>query len=517
MSAELSARDAYRKAAVAGLAGTAAATIATALLHTFWRAVPFPPVTIAQILIRTTPGGFDSFFIDRLGHWAQRLAVLGTSVAFALSGAALGLVMVRLRARLGGSGRAGAVALLPLWLASFALYPSTPQYVTRWPFALITLPVWLAAGAYGGRVFDRLTSERASVTPDASRRVAVKAIGFGGIGVLVGLANLGELIFRRPDPGRESFHSPRLAKARRPTPAAGDAAFSDVPGLTKDVTSTAAHYVVDEEIIDPDIDPETWRLSVGGLVDHPLSLTYDELRAYPVVERYQTLECISNQVGGHLISTAKWIGVPLHLLLEDAGVRPEAVEVVFRASGGYSDSHALDVALDDSTLIAIGMNGHVLPRAHGFPARLLTVGTYGMKNPKWLTEIEVVDAPYQGFWEQRGWTKAAIVKTGSRIDVPKGGAGDGDEVTVGGYAFAGARGISQVEVSTDGGETWHPAQLKTALSDFTWRLWLYRFTPPSPDGGSILARAYDGDGKAQSQVVMDPYPNGSSGYDSVSL
>ena len=502
-----------RKAAAAGLAGTAAATILTAILHTFWRSVPFPPVAIAQILIRAPSGGFDSFFIERLGHWAQRLAVIGTSLAFAASGAALGTLLPRVRARLAGSSHlAGAAILLPLWALSIALYPTTPQFLTRGPFALATFPLWLAAGAYAGRVFDRLTAERELVRTDASRRVAVKAIGFGGLGVLVGLANLGDLFFRRPDPGKKLFRG-QVMRARRPSPAPADADFANVPGLTKEVTSTAAHYVVDEEIIDPDIDPDTWRLSVAGLVESPLSLTYDELRAYPAVERYQTLECISNKVGGHLISTAKWIGVPLHLILEDAGVKPGAVEVVFRASGGYSDSHSLEVSMDESTLIAVGMNGHVLPRAHGFPARLLTVGTYGMKNPKWLTEIEVVDEPYLGFWEQRGWTKAAIVKTGSRIDIPRDGA-SGETVTIGGYAFAGARGISKVEVSVDDGDTWNAATLKTPLSDYTWTLWLYEWSPDGTKRGPIVARAFDGAGRPQPPTVLDPFPNGSSGYPS---
>ena len=153
----------------------------------------------------------------------------------------------------------------------------------------------------------------------------------------------------------------------------------------------------------------------------PLRLTYDQLLSLPVVERYQTLECISNTVGGDLISTARWEGIPLPLVLERAGVGPEAVEVVFRCAGGYSDSLSMAQAMDERTLLAVGMNGRVLPRAHGFPVRVLTVGTYGMKNPKWVTDIEVVDAPYQGFWEQRGWSKLAMVKTGSRVDTPADG------------------------------------------------------------------------------------------------
>src|SRR5207302_7163972 len=153
-------------------------------------------------------------------------------------------------------------------------------------------------------------------------------------------------------------------------------------------------------------------------------------------DRYQTLECVSNHVGGNLMSNAKWIGVPLPEILDRAGVdTSRAVEVVFRAAGGYSDSLSIDQAMDHSTLIAIGMNGHVLPRAHGFPARLLSVGTYGMKNPKWLESIEVVDRPYQGFWERRGWSKTAVVNTMSRIDTPKSGAQIGGPIEVGGIAF----------------------------------------------------------------------------------
>src|SRR5205823_8666269 len=119
--------------------------------------------------------------------------------------------------------------------------------------------------------------------------------------------------------------------------------------------------------------------------------------------------------------------------------------------------------------------------AHGFPARLLSIGTYGMKNPKWLGSIEVVDRPYQGFWDQRGWTKPAIVHTGSRIDVPTNGAVVGKEVTVAGVAFAGERGVKRVDVSTDDGRTWNPAELKTALGKYTWRLWRYPWMPLRPE------------------------------------
>jgi len=237
----------------------------------------------------------------------------------------------------------------------------------------------------------------------------------------------------------------------------------------------------------------------------------------PAVERYQTLQCVSNQIGGKLISTAKWVGVPLPVILNKASIDPSAVEVVFKASGGYSDSLPIEHAMDETTLIAIGMNDHVLPRAHGFPARLLSLGTYGFKNPKWLTGIEVVDKPYRGFWETRGWDKPGAVKTMSRFDIPRNKAAVTAPVTIGGIAFAGDSGISKVEVSTDGGASWQPAQLKTALSPYTWRLRIFRWEPAPGDDETILVRAYDGTGRAQTAEEADPFPSGASGYDSISV
>jgi DMSO/TMAO reductase YedYZ molybdopterin-dependent catalytic subunit len=278
------------------------------------------------------------------------------------------------------------------------------------------------------------------------------------------------------------------------------------------ITSNDDFYVVDEELVDPDVDPNTWRLSIVGTVDAPFEATRDELLAMPLVERYATLECISNPIGGDLISTAKWTGVPLGHLLQRAGVRDGAVEVVFRAVGGYSDSISLDDALRPVTMIVVGMNGNVLPREHGFPARLLAPGYYGMKQPKWLESIEVVDRPYTGYWERRGWVKAAIVQTGSRIDAVQ----EGQNLwLVAGVAFAGDRAIDRVECSFDGGSTWRDAELERALSDLTWRRW--KLPVPAGTSGDVLVRATDGDGQVQTSAVAPPHPSGATGYDRVTL
>jgi hypothetical protein len=178
----------------------------------------------------------------------------------------------------------------------------------------------------------------------------------------------------------------------------------------------------------------------------------------------------------------------------------------------------MDAAMDPTTLIVVGLNRQAIPIEHGFPARVLAVGTYGMKNPKWLTDIQVVKQPYQGFWERRGWSTQATVRTNSRIDVPSPGTRSSDVRTIAGVAFAGARGISKVEVSLDEGSTWHAATLKTALSPYTWRLW--RFDPPAAQlsgARSATVRAYDGTGAAQPSRPEDPFPNGSAGYHTIAL
>ena len=225
----------------------------------------------------------------------------------------------------------------------------------------------------------------------------------------------------------------------------------------------------------------------------------------------------SPRIGGHLISTAKWTGVRLSDLLERAGVRPGALEVVSTSVDGFADSVPYGDATGPETIVAYGMNGMKLPRAHGFPARILVPGYYGMKQPKWLGSIEVIDRPFQGYWEQRGWIKEAVVKTMSRIDTPKSHSDVDGSLTVAGIAFAGDRGISRVEVSVDGGKSFADATLKTALSELTWRQWRFSFRPPAGSSTRILVRATDGRGATQTSEVTPPEYSGATGWHGVDV
>lgn len=268
----------------------------------------------------------------------------------------------------------------------------------------------------------------------------------------------------------------------------------------------------------PTIRLNDWSLSIKGLVDHPLTLTYDQLIARPAVSQIVTLECVGNTLAGEFISTAEWGGTPLNWLLAGTGLQPDGYDVVFRAADAYTDSIRLDRAMAGDVLIAHHMNGVPLPQGHGFPARIIVPGHYGMKSVQWLTEIEVVAEDYKGYYARKGWTETAIVKTMSRIDLP----GHGSMITgrqhrVEGLAFAGTRGIQQVEISTDGGERWMPAALDAPLSPSSWRFWRYEWTVLRPGRHTLLVRATDGTGKVQTSVEQDPAPDGATGLHEVTV
>jgi DMSO/TMAO reductase YedYZ molybdopterin-dependent catalytic subunit len=302
-----------------------------------------------------------------------------------------------------------------------------------------------------------------------------------------------------------------------PTPNYG--AIQPVKFLSPEVTTNDQYYVVSKNLYaDPTVSADGWRLVVYGQVEHVFSLTYQELLAQPMQTQYESMMCVSNEVGGSYMSNALWEGVPLKDLLQRAGVKPGATKVVFYADDDYSDSIHLAKALEPTTLLAVHMNGAALPQEHGFPARMLVPGIYGMKHVKWITRIEVVNTNFQGYWQQRGWSDDAPVRLTSRIDTPL----DGSNVTanrvtyIAGVAFSGNKGISEVDVSTDMGNSWQRATLKKPLSGLTWVLWELPWKPAS---GSyiVTVRAIDLEGNVQDPNEEPPLPNGSSGYHSITV
>jgi DMSO/TMAO reductase YedYZ molybdopterin-dependent catalytic subunit len=286
---------------------------------------------------------------------------------------------------------------------------------------------------------------------------------------------------------------------------------------TKPITPNDEFYVTSYRS-PPTIRLHQWSLSLKGLVERPITLTYEQLVEKATVSRVVTLECVGNTIGGEFISTAEWTGVPLRSLLEESGVSEEAYDVVLRAADGFTDSIRVDRAMLGDVIIAHRMNGVPLPEGHGFPARAIVPGHYGMKSVQWLTEIEVVAHDYKGYYPQKGWTEDAIVRTMSRIDMPgHGNTVRGLHQKIEGIAFAGLRGVRLVEISTDGGNGWTPANLAAPLSPYTWVFWSYDWSVPAPGRYTLLVRATDGTSSLQTSTEQDPSPDGASGLHEITI
>lgn len=263
------------------------------------------------------------------------------------------------------------------------------------------------------------------------------------------------------------------------------------------ITDNATFYSVTKNLADPRIDDAAvWQLEIGGDVAHPMTLSFDDLKALPAVDETATLACIGNLVGGGLISTAAWHGVPLQSLIEMAKPAPGVKEVLFTASDGYTNTIEYDKVAAEGVIVAYGMNGEPLPRKHGYPARIITPGRYGEKHVKWVTRITVQRGHTKGFYESQGWDGPAVVKTLSRIDFPVKGdtIAPGQPITMRGIAFGGLRGVSKVEVTTDGGATWQGATITAKPSPQSWTLWEFPWTPPKSGGYKLGVRCYEGNG-----------------------
>lgn len=257
---------------------------------------------------------------------------------------------------------------------------------------------------------------------------------------------------------------------------------------------------------------DPWRLTIKGKVDHPLTLDYRQILARPSVKRIITMNCIGNPVGGRAIGNAEWQGIPLKDLLAEADPHFFSNTLILRAEDGYYESIPLRKAKHPGAMLAYKMNGKPLTLNHGFPLRLLIPGLYGIKQMKWIVEIEVADHRPKGYWHKRGWSKQAKVKIISRIDLPENNEVLRSRQTViRGIAFAGDRGIQYVQVSIDGEKTWSLAQLEKPLSPYSWVFWKFPCIFHRPGRTRIAVRAADQYSGLQKDDLRDPFPSGTSG------
>jgi len=291
--------------------------------------------------------------------------------------------------------------------------------------------------------------------------------------------------------------------------------------MAKEITPNNEFYITTYSDKVPDIDYQKFRLRIEGLIKNPYVLTMKDLEKIKDKTEFVTLECIGNSVGGDAISNALWDGVTLKQVLDKAAPKEGIVKAAFYAEDGYSDSIPYMLARSDDVFLAFRMNGEPLPKQHGFPLRVIVPGIYGMKNVKWISRIELVNYNFKGYWEKRGWSDEAIIPIKSQILMPMGGKKiPVGNYVIGGIAFAGRYGISRVQISLDNKKTWHEAEMKKPLSQWSWILWRYDWAPSKEGDYTITVRGIDRSGKIQEspslfRKILGTFPDGAKGLHSV--
>jgi DMSO/TMAO reductase YedYZ molybdopterin-dependent catalytic subunit len=381
--------------------------------------------------------------------------------------------------------------------------------------------VFLAWGLAINWVHNDLIALKAKPSNDVTRidrRSFLVRIGGAAATITVVGAGLGSLL-SRTDSTTTSAVSGSSPDAPANLPNA-DAVVQPVPGTRAEFTPVSEHYRIDISSRPPVIEEADYTLPVFGLVDNPLELTLDTLRtSYEPTTQYLTLACISNRIAGDLISTQKWTGVSMQTLLAEANLQADARYLRIFGADGFDETVDIELIMqDERIMLTYAWDDEPLPQRNGFPLRIYIPNRYGMKQPKWITEIEVVGEYEDGYWVRRGWDKEALMVATSVIDTVAVDAAFADDsgqtiVPIGGIAHAGARSISKVEVRVDEGE-WVQAQLRDPLSDKTWVLWRYDW-PFTPGNHTFAVRCVDGEGDPQIETSRGTRPSGATGIHSV--
>ncbi len=458
---------------------------------------------VATGVIDAVPKSVKDFAIEVFGTYDKLALGIGIVVVSLLIGYALGPRMIEKR--------------LVAWLVFGAFGITGAALAARSPQADLA-PALLAgasAAVFGLLALAFLARPR-EATDEGRRLFLVSAGSLVTLAILAAwggslLADRTRRIFAR----REDVILPEAVEL------AGVPSGSslEVSGISPLVTPNDEFYRIDTvPFTVPSVDLDTWTVRIHGMVSREVEFTYADLAGMDMVERHVTLTCVSNEVGGELIGTAKWLGVPLATLLDVAGVDPGAEQIIGRSVDGFTVGFPVDAAFDGrEALVAIGMNGEPLPFDHGFPARLVVAGLYGyVSATKWLSEIELTTwEAFDAYWIPRGWAKEAPIKTQSRIDVPR----RGSRITAGPQAIAGVawapnRGISAVEVEVDG--EWFDAELAVSLSEDTWRQWRL-VHDLAPGSHTIRVRATDSTGTVQDQAIRPPAPDGATGFHTITV
>jgi DMSO/TMAO reductase YedYZ molybdopterin-dependent catalytic subunit len=523
--------------------------------------LPFPPEGIFQLLISPVPGSIQSVAVENLGEYAKYSAFTSASVGYVLLYGVIGMLAGYAANHFNPGKQAlkfvfalSAPSIIALWLENLvASSVSALSTVSGWISAAALI---LLANAGYSTILVKYSTAPLQVptptphpitsttarTPTQRRGFLAKAAVLAAAAVAaVFAAKVGLSIFsgqpvvgsNTPIPvNPQTVTASTTTQTLTPLPSQSVTSTANLPAifmdprigdlLNSEVTDTRIFYRVDIDPLPPQLDFGQWALNIHGKVSNPLTINKTSLLNMPAVDEYSTFECVSNTINppAALISNGKWTGVQMSSLLNQAGPTPDAKYVIFRSADGYSVGIPLDRAMHPQSLLAYRLNDNDLPTGHGFPVRAVIPGLYGMMSAKWVTDIEVTDQVYLGYWQERGWSNDAVIKTTSIVYYPttqNSQAQVNQTLPIAGIAFAGDRGISKVEVSVDGGQTWNEAYLKPPLSPYSWVLWAYPWTPTQSGNYNLTVRATDGTGQLQVQAATNPYPNGATGYNQLQV
>jgi DMSO/TMAO reductase YedYZ molybdopterin-dependent catalytic subunit len=542
----------YASVFLLGLVAGAIAIAVSLALRTFFSAI-FIPELASQTLFSITPGEVESQAVETLGPVAKYSAFIGALIVNLVVYGIISLVAYKIHTQINsGNSFLGAavissgisyVAMLIIFFVLLAVADIEIQTLSIQTVIKYLIPPQIAFGIMSAFFYKNIQPRASKVAPketvaydrtvsgsissgvDQNRRLFIKA-GLASV-VIIPLLYLGlnNLLFPRESTQSRLPLESQIASKPRP------AGFED-PRLTallaSEITPTDLFYRVDINPVPPTVDANSWRLVVKGLVNTPLTITYEQLRSMASIPQIATLECISNKIANDFIGTAIWNGIKLKSVLDQAGLKPNAKYIVFRCADGYDVGIPLERGLQEGSILAYGMNGETLNAKHGFPVRAIIPGLYGMMNPKWITEIEVIDRVYEGYWQKKGWANNARYNTHSYIVIPGNApirkifrnlgsvnAIVGEQIPIAGVAFAGDRGISTIQVSSDGGATWKDAKVKNPLSPYSWVIWTTELDVTTGRDYKIVVRAIDKTGKIQTGEVREPFPSGATGYHTV--
>jgi DMSO/TMAO reductase YedYZ molybdopterin-dependent catalytic subunit len=508
--------------------------------------LPFVPFDIFDWVGRTLPGGLVTFGIDsivgvittfNLGETSssakaaeQLMAVGGLFITGIVAGAFL---FAALRGRdikpryLPGL-IVGAVVGVPVAIISGSInQTATADPLLSMVWILLAFLGWGAALSWTyydlADTMDIVTAgapQKLVAVEQVDRRQFMVRLGGATAAITVVGAGLGALVGPREtqaeaalDTAGDLMGGPWSANNALPN---ASASLAPAPGTRAEFTPVEDHYRIDINTAPPIVDGDEWRLHFSGLVDSEVEFSLNELRDnYEPLTQFVTLACISNGIGGDLIGTQRWTGVSLKRLLEDVGLQPEATHLRITAADGFDEIVSLEtVNADERTMLAYAWDGLPLTIPHGFPLRIYIPNHYGMKQPKWIEDIEAISQWEEGYWVRRGWDRDALMRATSVIDTVAVDdpiqRGNETLIPIGGIAHAGDRGISKVEIRVDEGE-WQEAMLRDPMSETTWVIWRYDW--PFEEGEhTFVVRAYEGDGTAQIEHVANVRPSGATGY-----